>query len=161
MKIDLVGPKQRGLSMGLNEFAGYFAVEVSALATGYVATNFGLRPQPFYLGIGYVAVGLLLSVLMIRETKHHAALEAKSFASDIASPSQKEVFLNTSFRDRTLSSVCQAGFVNNLNDGMVWPHERESGINNRRDGTGWFLPCGVVVGKIVYRSWARKKIVLV
>lgn len=76
MKIDLAGPQKRGLAMGLNEFAGYFAVAASALATGFVAAHYGLRPEPFYLGVGYVALGLLLSVLVVRETKHHVAAES-------------------------------------------------------------------------------------
>lgn len=122
MKIDLAGPKNRGLAMGLNEFAGYFAVAMSALATGYVASNFGLRPQPFYLGIGFVVVGLLLSVLFVRETKHHVRHEAKLDGNvpPGGMPSQRQVFALTSLKDRNLSSVSQAGLVNNLNDGMAW-----------------------------------------
>jgi len=126
MKIDLAGPKRRGLAMGLNEFAGYFAVAISALATGYIASMFGLRPQPFYLGVGFVAVGLLLSVLFVRETKHHARHEAKLGevpAGGSAPPgilSQRQVFAQTSLLDKNLSSVSQAGLVNNLNDGMAW-----------------------------------------
>lgn len=121
MKIDLAGPKNRGLAMGLNEFAGYFAVAASALATGYIATTYGLRPQPFYLGIAFAGAGLLLSALLVRETKHHASHEAK--LGDVQPgrlPSQREVFARTSFIDRNLSSVSQAGLVNNLNDGMAW-----------------------------------------
>ena len=119
MKIDLAGPKQRGLAMGLNEFAGYLAVAGSALATGHIAAVYGLRPQPFYLGIGFVAAGLLLSALLVRETLGHARQEAADQAP--AEPiSQREVFLRTSFTDRDLSSVSQAGLVNNLNDGMAW-----------------------------------------
>ena len=120
MKIDLVGPKRRGFAMGLNEFAGYFAVAGSALATGYVASHFGLRPEPFYLGVVYVAIGFLLSVFLVKETKHHVQHELKSHAKEGAELSQKEIFLRTSFLDRNLSSVSQAGFVNNLNDGMAW-----------------------------------------
>ena len=80
MKIDLVGPKRRGMAMGLNEFAGYLAVALSALATGYIAQAYGLRPEPFYLGIACAAAGLGLTVFFVRETAHHAALEARSFA---------------------------------------------------------------------------------
>ena len=120
MKIDLVGPKQRGFAMGLNEFAGYFAVAASALAAGYIASHFGLRPEPFYLGFVYVVVGLGLSTVLVKETKHHAHHESKSHAGEGAELSQKEIFLRTSFLDRNLSSVSQAGFVNNLNDGMAW-----------------------------------------
>jgi MFS family permease len=121
MKIDLAGAKQRGLAMGLNEFAGYFAVAGSALATGYIASHFGLRPAPFYLGIAYVALGLFLSVFLVRETKEHVQLESvtQSTASD-ENITQGEVFLNTTFSNKNLSSVTQAGFVNNLNDGMAW-----------------------------------------
>ena len=119
MKIDLAGPERRGLAMGLNEFAGYGAVALSALATGYVAASYGLRPQPFYLGVGFAAIGLLLSVLAVRETHGHARYEAKNHTA-LATLSQQEIFLKTSFLDRNLSSVSQAGMVNNLNDGMAW-----------------------------------------
>lgn len=119
MKIDLAGPQKRGLAMGLNEFAGYFAVAGSALATGFIAAHFGLRPQPFYLGVAFVVLGLLLSAFAVRETHHHVAVESKLHAA-LGVPSAREVFLRTSFRDRNLSSVSQAGLVNNLNDGMAW-----------------------------------------
>ncbi|MFU8803484.1 MAG: MFS transporter [Bradymonadaceae bacterium] len=121
MKIDLAGPKKRGLAMGLNEFAGYFAVALSALATGWIAAEVGLRPQPFYLGVAFVIIGFLLSVLAIRETRHHVALESsQSTRTDKSDISQREVFLRTSLKDPDLSSVSQAGLVNNLNDGMAW-----------------------------------------
>ena len=122
MKIDLAGPERRGLAMGLNEFAGYFAVAVAALATGYVASVWGLRPEPFYLGVGFVVIGLFLSVLLVRETRQHADHEA-GLAGDAQAqelPGKRDVFLRTSFRDRNLSSISQAGLVNNLNDGMAW-----------------------------------------
>lgn len=119
MKIDLVGPKQRGFAMGLNEFAGYFAVAISALLTGYIASRAGIRPEPFYLGFVYVAFGLLLSVLFVNETKDHANKEAVDHG-DVALLSQKEIFIRSSFTDKNLSSVTQAGFINNLNDGMAW-----------------------------------------
>jgi len=123
MKIDLAGSEKRGLAMGLNEFAGYLAVAASALATGYLASAYGLRPQPFYLGVVFSLVGLLLSVLFVRETRHHVAEEAKGQpprkgVSD--SPGPSEVFARTTWKDRNLSSVTQAGLVNNLNDGMAW-----------------------------------------
>jgi MFS family permease len=120
MKIDLAGPERRGLAMGLNEFAGYLAVALSALATGYVAATYGLRPQPFYLGVAFVVIGLGLSALLVRETHGHARHEAQDHAPREAAPSQGQVFLRTSFTDRELSSVSQAGLVNNLNDGMAW-----------------------------------------
>jgi MFS family permease len=122
MKIDLAGPQKRGLAMGLNEFAGYFAVAGSALATGVVAARYGLRPEPFYLGVAFVALGLLLSVLLVRETKDHVAVESKQHGalSPELMPTQREVFWRTSLLDKSLSSVSQAGLVNNLNDGMAW-----------------------------------------
>jgi MFS family permease len=121
MKIDLAGAKQRGLAMGLNEFAGYFAVAGSALVTGYIASRYGLRPAPFYLGIAYVFLGLILSIFFVRETQHHVQLEAETQSTlTDDSVSQREVFLKTSFTDKNLSSVTQAGFANNLNDGMAW-----------------------------------------
>lgn len=122
MKIDLVGPRQRGLAMGLNEFSGYFAVAGSALATGWLATHFGLRPEPFYLGVAYAALGLSLSVLAVRETRHHVSHEARAHHAgpDAALPTQGEIFRRASLSDRNLSSVSQAGLVNNLNDGMAW-----------------------------------------
>jgi MFS family permease len=122
MKIDLVGPKRRGLAMGLNEFSGYFAVAGSALATGWIAAHYGLRPAPFSLGIVYVAAGLLLSVFAVRETRHHVTHELRAHhpATPVHGPNQGEIFRRTSLTDRNLSSVSQAGLVNNLNDGMAW-----------------------------------------
>jgi MFS family permease len=121
MKIDLVGPKQRGLAMGLNEFAGYVAVAGSALATGWMAARFGPRPEPFYLGVGYVLIGALLSVFAIRETRQHVTHELRSqpFGQHV-DLGQREIFRRTSLTDRNLSSVSQAGLVNNLNDGTAW-----------------------------------------
>ncbi len=118
MKIDLAGPDQRGTAMGINEFAGYFAVAVAAWATGWVAANHGLRPQPFYLGAGFVAIGLLLSAFAVRETSGHVRQEAGAMPPDQLS--QRELFVHTSWRNANLSSICQAGLVNNLNDGMAW-----------------------------------------
>jgi MFS family permease len=120
MKIDLAGPKSRGLAMGLNEFAGYLAVAASALATGYIASHFGLRPQPFYLGVVFVAAGLLLSAAFVHETHHHVQHEAKLDGGLEETPSARAVFVRTSLADRDLSSASQAGLVNNLNDGMAW-----------------------------------------
>ncbi|MDQ3341587.1 MAG: MFS transporter [Myxococcota bacterium] len=121
MKIDLAGPARRGFAMGLNEFAGYGAVAISALATGYIASTYGLRPEPFYLGIAFAGLGLVLSVVLVRETHAHAHHEAKNHAAPAAgAPPQREIFVRTSFRDRDLSSISQAGLVNNLNDGMAW-----------------------------------------
>ena len=126
MKIDLVGPKRRGLAMGLNEFAGYLAVALAALASGYVAQAYGLRPEPFYLGIAFAAAGLALSLLLVRETRHHVALEASGFRpAPGASPRSdgmgtREVFALASWRNPALASASQAGLVNNLNDGLAW-----------------------------------------
>ena len=122
MKIDLAGPAKRGLAMGLNEFAGYVAVAGSALGTGLIAARYGLRPEPFYLGVGFVVIGLLLSTLAVRETRHHVAAEARLHGAlpPEGLPSQREVFWRTTLLDRNLSSVSQAGLVNNLNDGMAW-----------------------------------------
>ena len=122
MKIDLSGPRNRGLAMGLNEAAGYGAVGLTALVTGYLAAQYGLRPEPFYIGIAYAALGLLLSVLLVRDTRAHARLEASLHHPQIhaPAPTAKHVFAQTSWRDRTLFSVSQAGLVNNLNDGMSW-----------------------------------------
>jgi MFS family permease len=122
MKIDLVGPKRRGLAMGLNEFAGYCAVALAALAAGYVAANYGLRPQPFYLGVAFAIAGLAISLFLVRETREHAEVEARLHSPPQGGDpiSARAVFLRTSFGDRDLSSVCQAGLVNNLNDGMAW-----------------------------------------
>jgi len=120
MKIDLAGDKNRGLAMGLNEFAGYFAVAGSAFATGWLASRYGLRPQPFYLGVGFVAFGLGLSAWMVKETRHFARHEAGLQARPPSrAPNQREIFWRTTLRDRNLSSVSQAGLVNNLNDGMA------------------------------------------
>ncbi len=116
MKIDLVGEKDRGFAMGLNEFAGYLAVAVVAFATGMVASEFGLRPYPFYIGIVLSFAGLLTSWFLVKDTKHHVAKEASS--SSVAK--LKNVFWDTTLFDRNLGSVTQAGLINNLNDGMAW-----------------------------------------
>lgn len=116
MKMDLVGEKQRGLAMGINEFAGYLAVGIVAFLTGYIAENYGIRPYPFYIGIAMSILGLLLSWLWVKDTKTFVVQEAKT--STIAK--SKNVFWTTTFTDKTLSSVTQAGLVNNLNDGMIW-----------------------------------------
>jgi MFS family permease len=120
MKVDLVGPKSRGLALGLNEFAGYLAVGATAFATGYIAAaTHALRPDPFYLGIGYAVFGLALSVFAIGDTSAHVQLEAGKHPK-VAPVRFSAVFTQTSFRDPTLFAACQAGLVNNLNDGMSW-----------------------------------------
>jgi MFS family permease len=120
MKVDLVGPKSRGLAVGLNEFAGYLAVGLTALGTGYLAARYGLRPLPIYLGIGYAILGTILSVWLVRDTRGHVALESASRTAKPQTISFREVFALTSFRDRNLFAASQAGLVNNLNDGMSW-----------------------------------------
>src|SRR5215471_17919601 len=133
MKVDLVGPKRRGLALGLNEFAGYVAVGFTAWITGYIGSVYALRPQPFYLGIGVAILGLLLSAFLVQETIHHAKVEAALHhpMPSHATPNQigpsvpvrpclREIFTRTSWKDRDLFSCSQAGLVNNLNDGMSW-----------------------------------------
>jgi MFS family permease len=120
MKVDLVGPKSRGLAVGLNEFAGYFAVGATAFLTGYLASRHGLRPAPIYLGIAYAVLGGLLSILLVRDTREHVRLEASSHARATTSLSFREIFALTSYGDRNLFAASQAGLVNNLNDGMSW-----------------------------------------
>ena len=120
MKIDLVGPERRGLAMGLNEFAGYVALAGAALITGWIAARTGLRPEPFYPGVAFVICGLGLSAMLVRETASHIALESQSPLSTSDVPSAKEVFRRTTWTDRNLSTISQAGLVNNLNDGMAW-----------------------------------------
>lgn len=122
MKIDLVGKKNRGLAMGLNEAAGYGAVGLTALLTGYLASHYGLRPEPFYIGIAYTFVGLLLSIFVIQDTWQFAQLEAIQTSSNgiTHKPNLWWVFKETSFKNKKLFSVSQAGLINNLNDGMSW-----------------------------------------
>jgi MFS family permease len=116
MKIDLVGPARRGLAMGLNEAAGYGAVALTALATGFIAAEAGLRPAPFFLGLAFAGLGLGASVLFVRETRGHVTLEA----GNEPKLAWRTVLARTSFRDPSLSAASQAGLVNNLNDGMAW-----------------------------------------
>ena len=120
MKIDLVGPRSRGLAVGLNEFAGYLTVGVTAFLTGYLASAYGLRPVPIALGVGYAVLGLLLSVFLVKDTRAHVALEAKQQSSSTDRKGFWDVFALTSYRDRNLFALSQAGLVNNLNDGMSW-----------------------------------------
>jgi MFS family permease len=133
MKVDLVGPKQRGLALGLNEFAGYFSVGIIAWLTGEIAARYSLRPEPFYMGIAIALAGLVVSLFFVRETIEYARYEARLHAAPSgnpgpgspgqqsqARPSLKEIFSLTTWRERALSSCSQAGLVNNLNDGMSW-----------------------------------------
>lgn len=128
MKIDLVGPERRGFAMGLNEFAGYLALALSALGSGMIAERVGLRPEPFYLGIVFVALGLGLSAAFVRDTTEHALHEARLHretnapmtTADARGPRLRELLLRSAWRDPALSGACQAGLVNNLNDGLAW-----------------------------------------
>ncbi|MBI3085815.1 MAG: MFS transporter [candidate division NC10 bacterium] len=147
MKVDLVGPARRGLALGLNEFAGYLSVGVMAWVTGYIGATYALRPHPFYLGIGIAVAGLVFSMLFVRDTLGHAHHEAKQYAARVTAtmaaespprlgapaaavpasadppeptPSLKEIFRLTTWKERALSACSQAGLVNNLNDGMSW-----------------------------------------
>jgi MFS family permease len=120
MKIDLVGPKSRGLAVGLNEFAGYLAVGLTALATGFIAQRYGLRPAPFYVGIAYALLGLILSAFIVRDTRLHVDLETAGHAVAAEPVRFWEIFRRTSIGERNLFAASQAGLVNNLNDGMSW-----------------------------------------
>jgi len=116
MKIDLVGEKDRGLAMGINESAGYLAVGAVAFLTGWIASEYGLRPYPFYLGFAFAGLGLVISWFFVKDTVHHVTKE--SVTSDIRK--LKNIFWETTWKNKNLGSISQAGLVNNLNDGMVW-----------------------------------------
>lgn len=116
MKIDLVGEKDRGFAMGINEFAGYFAVGLVAYLTGYIAQKYGVTPYPFYLGIGISIIGLILSVVFVNDTRKFVNIEQATTQTNTL----KNVFIETTFKNKTLSAITQAGLVNNLNDGMIW-----------------------------------------
>jgi MFS family permease len=116
MKIDLVGEKNRGLAMGLNEFSGYLAVGVMAWLTGYIAQVYGITPYPFYLGLGLSVGGLLLTALWVKDTRVFVEKEQSIDRATRLS----NVFWETTWKNKTLSTVTQAGLVNNLNDGMIW-----------------------------------------
>jgi MFS family permease len=124
MKIDLVGPRRRGMAMGFNEAAGYGAVAASAWATGYIAELTGLRPAPFFLGLAFAGLGLGLSSLFVRETRDHVAEESSNHDGGAngrgADYTSRQVFALSTWRDRSLSATSQAGLVNNLNEGMAW-----------------------------------------
>ena len=173
MKIDLAGPKQRGLAMGLNEAAGYMAVSVTALLTGYIAARSGLRPEPFYLGIAYAVLGLGLSTVAVRETRHYAAYEAANHqgADDALDEglSTREVFIQTSIAEPSLSAASQAGLVNNLNDGMAWGllplFFAAAGISVGRIGVlAAIYPAVWGLGQLVTGAWSdrvgRKRLIV-
>ncbi len=116
MKIDIAGSKNRGLAMGINEFAGYISVGVVAFLTGYIASEYGARPYPYYIGVVLIVAGILVTWLFVRDTMDFVKLESQSSTQK----TNRNIFADTTFRDRNLSSITQAGLVNNLNDGMVW-----------------------------------------
>jgi MFS family permease len=127
MKIDLIGPARRGLALGINETAGYLGVAITALATGYLATAYGLQPAPELLGVAYAVAGLALSITLVRDTAAHAHLEAGHHRPPDRSPDDtrsvpraRQMFAEVTWRNRSLASISQAGLVNNLNDGLVW-----------------------------------------
>jgi len=166
MKIDLVGPKKRGLAMGLNEAAGYGAVGLTALLTGYLASRYGLRPKPFYIGIVYTIIGILLSIFIIKDTRQHARFEAGQVKTTVTGekvhkPDLLWVFKETSFKSKNLLAISQAGLVNNLNDGMSWgvfPLLFIS-LNVGLEGIGWIkavYPVVWGVGQIVTGPLADK-----
>lgn len=116
MKIDLVGEKDRGLAMGLNEFAGYFAVGVIAFLTGFIANQYGVTPYPFYIGVFISIIGFILTAVWVKDTRTFVQKESTTNTTE----KLENIFIETSFKNKTLSSVTQAGLVNNLNDGMIW-----------------------------------------
>lgn len=119
MKVDLAGPYRRGLALGLNEAAGYLSVAAAAFLTGLIAESYGLRPEPFYLGIAIAAGGLALSVLFVKDTRPYLAAEAEAHEA-VPETSLASAFATTSWRDGRLFGISQAGFVNNLNDALAW-----------------------------------------
>lgn len=120
MKVDLVGPSRRGLALGLNEAAGYLSLAAAAYLTCVIAERYGLRPEPFYLGIIFAACGLALSALFVKDTRSHVALEAEGHAPRLQAAPLRSAFFETSWSDRRLFGLSQAGFVNNLNDALAW-----------------------------------------
>ena len=174
MKIDLVGKKSRGLAMGLNEAAGYGAVGLTALLTGYLASHYGLRPEPFYIGIAYTLIGLFLSIFVIKDTRQFALLEAQQNPKSVSGekfhkPNLGWVFKETSFKNKNLFSVSQAGLINNLNDGMSWGVFpllfMSMGVG--LEGIGWIKAIYPVVwglGQIVTGpladKWGRKPLIV-
>jgi MFS family permease len=169
MKIDLAGPRQRGLAVGLNEAAGYIALSLTALATGYIAATYGLRPEPFYLGIAYAGLGLGLSALAVDETRGHVSHEAAVSNHPVPTMSMAEVFAETTLRNPSLSAVSQAGLVNNLNDGMAWGllpiYYAAAGLTFSQIGILAAIYPGVWgIGQLLTGSWSdrigRKKLIV-
>jgi MFS family permease len=169
MKIDLAGPRQRGLAVGLNEAAGYIALSLTALATGYIAATYGLRPEPFYLGIAFAGLGLGLSTLAVRETRGHVDHEAAVTNHPVPTMTMGEVFKETTLRSPSLSAVSQAGLVNNLNDGMAWGllpiYYAAAGLSLSQIGILAAIYPGVWgIGQLFTGSWSdrigRKKLIV-
>ena len=169
MKIDLAGRRQRGLAVGLNEAAGYIALSLTALATGYIAAAYGLRPEPFYLGIAYAGLGLGLSALAVDETRGHVSHEAAVSNHPVPTMSMAEVFAETTLRNPSLSAVSQAGLVNNLNDGMAWGllpiYYAAAGLTFSQIGILAAIYPGVWgIGQLLTGSWSdrigRKKLIV-
>jgi MFS family permease len=159
MKIDLVGPERRGFALGLNEAAGYGAVSLAALLSGEIAARHGLRPEPFYLGVAFVALGLGLSTAFVRETRLHVAHETSTSATDGTSPRFGAVFAMATWKDSTLSSISQAGLVNNAVDGLAWGILpllfADAGLSIGRIGVLTALYPGVwCVGQLLTGAWS-------
>jgi MFS family permease len=162
MKIDLVGPAGRGFALGVNEAAGYGAVALTALATGEIAARYGLRPEPFLLGFAFVALGLGLSALFVRDTQGHVAHEASTTTVDLGAVDRfRDIFARTTWRDPSLSAVCQAGLVNNAVDGLAWVVLpllfASEGISVGRIGVLAALYPGVwCVGQLLTGAWSDR-----
>ncbi|HWK66494.1 MAG TPA: MFS transporter [Rhizobiaceae bacterium] len=169
MKVDLAGPKGRGLAVGLNEFAGYFAVGLTAFFTGYLASRYGLRPVPIYLGVFYAVTGTILSIFVVRDTRSHVRFEAEGVTKQASLLAFREVFVLTSFRSRNLFAACQAGLINNLNDGMSWGifplFFTTLGLGVERIGVlkavypGVWGVCQIITGPLSDR-WGRKGLIV-
>ena len=161
MKIDLVGPKRRGLALGLNEAAGYLAVSITALATGLAAARVGLQTELFFFGLAYAGLGLGLSAFFVKETRGHARLEASAAGLAHGDMRTRRVFAVTTFRHPSLSAATQAGLVNNLNDGMAWGllplFYAAEGIGVARIGVLAAVYPGVWgVGQLVTGAWSDR-----
>ncbi len=122
MKIDLVGPRRRGFALGLNESAGYGGVALAAGLSGWLAASFAARDVLVVAGAAIAITALLVSVLFVRDTAAHVALEqARDHgAADDRAPGLRDAFARASYREPALRSCSQAGLVNNLNDALAW-----------------------------------------
>jgi len=120
MKIDLAGPKRRGLALGLNESAGYLGVATTAFLTGLLAASFAPRTLVWAGGAAIAAVGLIASLVFVRDTHAHVAVEQEDHGGRTHKISLREAFPLVSYRDPVLRACAQAGLVNNLNDALAW-----------------------------------------